>query len=344
MKRLTNLRQAATAGAALMFLTSAALAEDTLTVAAAQRGAWESAIPELGQEAGIFKKHGLLLEVTYAQDAGQTEQRVISAAIDVGLDVGAMDAMRAYVRGAPVRIIGADTTGDPQYWYVLASSPIQTVKDFAGKTIAYATNGSSSHYNAFDLMKQFRVKAKLVPTGSPASTLEQVLANRVDIGWAAPPFGLDQIEQGKIRVVARANDVAAVRDKTVTVLIANTDTLQKRKDAISRFMQAYRETVEWMYADPAAVKRFAVLAGLSEKVAQRLRDEFFTKEMLAPDQIVGLKAIIKDAIQSRHIQTSLSRRQRAELIQIPAPPSSASQNCWVFRVGCSVVPGAAASP
>ena len=194
--------------------------------------------------------------------------------------------MRAYVRGAPVWIFGANITGDPQYWYVLASSPIQTFKDFAGKTIAYATNGSPSHYNVFDLMKQFRVKAKLGPTGSPASTLEQVLANRVDIGWAAPPFGLDQIEQGKIRVVARANDITAVRDKTVTVLIANTDTLQKRKDAISRFMQAYRETVEWMYADPAAVKRFAVLADLSGKVAERLRDEFFTKEMLAPDQIV----------------------------------------------------------
>jgi hypothetical protein len=76
---------------------------------------------------------------------------------------------------------------------------------------------------------------------------------------------------------------------------------------------------------------------------QCLRDEFFTKEVGAgPD--LGLKAIIKDAIQSRHIQKSLSRRQRAELIQIPDPPSSASQNRWIFRVGCSVVPGAAASP
>jgi NitT/TauT family transport system substrate-binding protein len=342
--RLLNPRQAAISAAALTFLTSAALAQDTLKIAAAQRGAWESAIPELGQETGIFNKHGLSLEVTYTQDAGRTEQRVISGAVDVGLDVGAMDAMRAYVRAAPVRIIGANITGDPQYWYVLASSPIQTFKDFAGKTIAYATNGSSSYYNVFDLMKQFRVKAKLAPTGSLGSTLDQVLKNRVDIGWAVPPFGLDEIEQGTIRVVARANDVTAVRDKTVAVLIANTDTLQKRKEAIGRFMQAYRETVEWMYADPVAVKRFAVLAGLSEKVAQRLRDDFFTKEMLAPDQIVGLKAIIKDAIQSRHIQTSLSRRQRAELIQIPDPPSSASQNCWIFRVGCSVVPGAAASP
>ena len=148
--RLLNPRQAAISAAALTFLTSAALAQDTQGCGG-QRGAWESAIPELGQETGIFNKHGLSLEVTYTQDAGQTEQRVISGAVDVGLDVGAMDAMRAYVRGAPVRIIGANITGDPQYWYVLASPPIQTFKDFAGKTIAYATNGSPSHYNVFDL-------------------------------------------------------------------------------------------------------------------------------------------------------------------------------------------------
>ena len=45
-------------------------------------------------------------------------------------------------------------------------------------------------------MKQFRVKSKLAPTGSHGSTLDQVLKNRVDIGWAFPPFGLDEIEQG----------------------------------------------------------------------------------------------------------------------------------------------------
>jgi NitT/TauT family transport system substrate-binding protein len=340
--RVANLRQAAVSAAALVFLTSAALAQDRLKVAAAHRGAWESAIPELGQQAGIFKKHDLVLELTYTQGDQQTEQRVISGAIDIGVDLEAMDAMRAYARGAPVRIIGANTTGDAQYWYVLASSPIRAVNDFVGKIIAYATNGSLSQYNGFDLMKQFRFKARLVPTGSPEATLDQVVAKRVDVGWATPPFGIDEIEQGKIRVVARANDIPGIRDKTVRVLITNSDTLEKRKSAISRFMEAYRETVEWMYADPAALRAFADLAGVSEKLAQRLRDEFFAKRMFAPDQIIGLKAIIKDAVQSRHIQTSLSRRQRAELIQIPASVRGSS-HCWIFRAGCSPI-GAAASP
>jgi ABC-type nitrate/sulfonate/bicarbonate transport system substrate-binding protein len=331
----------AVAGAALLFLNAPATAEETLKVAAAHRGAWESAVPELGQQAGIFKKHGLVLELAYTQDAGATEQRAISGSVDIGLDAGAMSVMRAYSRGAPVRIIGANTTGDAKFWYVLASSPIQTLKDFVGRTIAYATNGSSSHYDALDFMKQFRIKARLAPTGSPAATLNQLTQNHVDIGWAAPPFGIDELEQGKIRIVARANDVPKIREKTVNVLITNAATLQKRKPVIARFMQAYRETVEWMYSDPQAVQRYAELAGISEKGAQRLRDEFFAKDMLVPDQIVGLKAIMKDAVTLRYIQTTLSRSQTSELIQIPAPVRDALSGCQ--SAGCAPA-GAVVSP
>jgi NitT/TauT family transport system substrate-binding protein len=84
-------------------------------------------------------------------------------------------------------------------------------------------------------------------------------------------------------------------------------------------MQAYRETIDWMYSDPAALKRYAEFAGVSEAFARRLRDEFYTKNMLSPDRIIGLDAIMKEAITSRYIQTPLSKAQITELIQIPAP-------------------------
>ena len=45
----------------------AALAQDTLKVAVPQRGAWDAGIAELGRRAGIFKKHGLDLEILYTQ-------------------------------------------------------------------------------------------------------------------------------------------------------------------------------------------------------------------------------------------------------------------------------------
>jgi ABC-type nitrate/sulfonate/bicarbonate transport system substrate-binding protein len=333
MNRRGNLRWVVATGVALLALMPNASAEDQLKVASAQRGAWESAAAELGQQAGFFKKHGIVLELIYTQSSGETEQRVIAGGADVGLAVGAMAVMRDYSRGAPVRIIGAGTTGAPAYWYVLMSSPIQTIKDLVGRSIAYATNGSSSHYDALDLIKQHRLKARLIATGDTAAALNQLTQGHIDVAWAAPPFGIDELEQGKIRAVARANDVSTVRGKTVSVIITHANTLERRKGVLARFMQAYRETVEWMYSDPVAVKRYAELAGVSEGVAQRLRNEFHTKDMLSPDQIVGLKAIMKDAVALRYLQTRLSRKQIAELIQIPPPLREGLTNCR-DAVGC----------
>ena len=304
--------------AVLSAVTPVASAADLLKLAAAQRGAWESAAPELGQSAGIFAKRGITLDLAYTRD-GEVEPSVTSGSTDVGVGVGTIAVLRAYAKGAPVRVIGANTTGTANYWYVQANSPIKTVKDINGKTIAYWTSNPSSRYDVFDLIKQFSLKARPTVIGGAAATFNQVMAGHVDVGWAEAPFGLEAIEQGKIRVVARAIDVPAIRRDTVRVVITNADTLQKRKDVVARFMQAYRETIDWMYSDPAALKRYAEFAGVSEAFAQRLRDEFFTKNKLSPDKIIGLDAIMKEAITSRYIQTPLSKGQITELIQIPAP-------------------------
>jgi NitT/TauT family transport system substrate-binding protein len=321
VKRIRNLTAVVGAAVGLLVLMPQASAEDVLKLVIAQRGAWDSAAPQLGQLAGIFKKHGIVLDLLYAEDGGEAELPVISGAADVGLSIGLMAVLRAYVRGDSVRIIRAGTTGSANYWYVPTTSPVRTIKDINGRTIAHPTSGEASRYDVFDLMKQYRVKARPVPTAGAAATFDAVMSGRIDVGWATPPFGIDAIEQGQIRIVARANDLPSIRDKTVRVLIANSNTLQKRKDVLARFMQAYRETLEWMYSDPTAIKRYAELAGVSESLARRLRDEFFTKNLLSPDQIVGLKEIVKDAIALSYIRAPLAKKQVTELIQIPAAQS-----------------------
>jgi NitT/TauT family transport system substrate-binding protein len=314
-----------------IFLLSAALvlvsmpkasAEDVLKVAGAQHGVWESAAPELGQQAGIFKKHGIVLDLFYHEDVDEIINDVRSGNADIGFAVGTMSAIHAYYFGVPIRIIGATMAGSPVYWYVMEASPIRTVEDFAGKTIAYERNGSSSQFDAIDFMEKFRPKVKLVATGGPAETFEQLGANEVDVGWAAPPFGVDKIEQGTIRVVARADEMPRIRNKTVGVMITSADTLHKRKDSLVRFVQAYGETLDWMYSDPVALQRFSEISGLSEGVAQRMRDEFFPKEILLPDKIVGFDAVMKDAVALRYIRKRLSKKQISELVQIVTPRRS----------------------
>jgi len=299
--------------------TESVAAQDTLKVAAGQRGNWDTTIAEVGQRAGIFRKHGLILEILWTQGGGETQQAVISGSVDVGVAPGIMGVLSAYSKGAPVRIIGAETTGAADlYWYVPANSPIKSLKDTEGKTIAYSTNGSSTHGIVTAFMKQYDLKAKPTATGGPAPTLTQVMSGQIDVGWSAPPFGLQQLDEGKIRIVAQGNDAAAFKGQTVRLLITNVATLANRKPAIDRFMKAYRETIDWMYSDdPSALKTYADFVGISVATAKRTRDDFFPRASVDPDKVVGLDTIIPDAVTLKFTATPLTREQLAELIQIP---------------------------
>ena len=210
-------------GLAAAVLASSAFAQDTLKLAVGQRGLWDTSISDVGQRAGIFKKHGLTLELLYTQGAGETQQAVISGSVEIGVGVGIMGVLSAYSKNAPVRIIGAEITGAGDlFWYVKANSPIKTIQDFNGKTIAYSTNGSSTHGVVTAYIKQYGLTAaKATPTGGPPATLTAVMSGQVDVGWSAPPVGLDQLDKNEIRQIATGNDTL-FKGQTVRLLITNT--------------------------------------------------------------------------------------------------------------------------
>ena len=92
-------------------LHSPVAAEDQLKIAIGQRGGWEQCVSELGQNAGIFKKHGLVLEALYTQGSGETIQIVLSGSVDIGIGPGTHAVFGAFSKGAPIRMIGASFTG-----------------------------------------------------------------------------------------------------------------------------------------------------------------------------------------------------------------------------------------
>ncbi|HEY2863243.1 MAG TPA: ABC transporter substrate-binding protein [Casimicrobiaceae bacterium] len=299
-----------------MILAGGAIAEDTLKLAIGQRGNWENAAPELGQKAGFFKKHGLTLETLYTQGAGETLQAVISGSVDIGIGVGTAGVLGAFAKGAPVRAIANSMTGaDDLFWYVPAASPIKSIKDAAGKTIAYSTTGSSTNLAVLAFIREFGVQAKPVATGSPASTFTQTMTGQVDIGWSSPPFGIDALQQGRIRIVVRESDLPAFRNQTVRLMIANANAAEQRRDAIERYLVAYRETLDWMYSDPAALKAYAEWVNISESLAKEVRDQFYPKDNVRLDRLSGLDEAMADAVTMKFLPTPLSKAQQDELFK-----------------------------
>jgi NitT/TauT family transport system substrate-binding protein len=307
---------AVAAAAVVIFQINVAAAHDLIKMTIGQRGNWDTSITHLGDKAGIFDKHGLQLEMIYTSGSGETLQPVIAGGVDLGLAVGTLGAIAAYAKGAPVRIIAAQATGAADYWYAKNPS-IRTLKDTNGHTIAYSTNGSSTHSVVRAFLDEFKLTAKPQATGNPSATLTAVMTDQVDVGWASPPFGLKEMEEGKIHLVARATDATLVRGQTIRVLVANADVLAKRKDVIERFMKAYRESIDYMYSStPQVVTDYAEFARVPEPMAKRVRDEFFPKGLVNPDQIHGMDSLMSEAVNLKFIPAPLSKEQTAELIQI----------------------------
>jgi NitT/TauT family transport system substrate-binding protein len=319
--RQHQLITAAILAVASFAMAGSVLAQDAFKVAVGQIDIWRGDAPVLGQKAGIFKKHGIDLEVFGTAGAGETLQAIIAGSADFGINVGAAGVMRAYAKGAPIRIIGADFTGAGDvYWYVKADSPIKSLKDATDKTtIAYSTNGSTTHNVVLGFGKELGSRAIPTSTGGMPATLTAVMSGQIDIGWGSPPFGIKQIGEGQIRVIANGNDVPSLRDQTIAVDVVNANVLRDRPAAAAHFIVALRETLDWMYSDPAAMQMYADMIGMPVDVVKAAIDKYQPKEAKQFDHILDVDGMMADAVRNKFLDAALTKEQLSDLIQITPP-------------------------
>ena len=293
-----------------------ARAQDLVRVAIGQRGAWDTSVIPVGEAKGIFARHGIKTEALWTQGSGETIQTVIAGSVDVGVAAGTTGVLSAFTKGAPVRPISNSMTGaDDLFWYVPADSPIKTIQDAAGKTVAYSTNGSSTHLAVLGFRRHFGLDLKITPTGGPPATLTQTMSKQIDVGWSLPPIGVDLLQQGKIRIIARESDVPEFRDQTVRMNIANLAFINGKADVLDRFRTAYQETVDWMYAGDEALQVYADFAGVSKDLGREIRNSFFPKDALRVNRLSGLDNAMKDAIELKFIAAPLSKEQTDDLVR-----------------------------
>jgi NitT/TauT family transport system substrate-binding protein len=280
---------------------------ETLKVAVAQRGFWNSSFIEFGLQQGFFKQEGLDIEILYTEGGASTLTPVIAGSLDIAMTNGTLGAVAAFAKGLPVKIISAEATGAPDaFWYAKPESGIKTIKDTNGKTVAFSSPGSSTNLIVLQLVAQEHVTPKLVPTGGLPGTLTQVMTGQIDVGWSVPPFVLKDLAEGRLQIIARGSDVAAIRDQTIRVHVANANALKTKRDAFVRFMRAMSRAIDWAYTGDAAIDAYAALAKVPRELAKRTRDEFYPKASLQLTEVRGLELTLKQALEYKYITAPLS--------------------------------------
>ena len=201
-----------------------------------QRGGWDASVVELGIRAGIFRNEGLDVELLYASGGGEPLQALISGSVDISVSTGFIATLGMLSKGAPLEIVSASFTGtSDSFWYVPASSPIKSLSDTPGKTVAFTGFGSSSQLVLLNLLEQYGITgAKPVAGGNPTAIQTAVMSGQIDVGFSIAPMNLLAVDEGKVRIIARGNEVRAMKDQTTRVNVVSTRALAEKGDAIRR--------------------------------------------------------------------------------------------------------------
>ena len=321
MRRTTAFLLSVVMAAAAFAAASAHAQTQTLKVAVAQRGFWNSSFVEFALQQGFFKQEGLEIEILYTEGGASTLMPVVSGSLDIAMTNGTLGVIAAFAKGMPVKIISAEATGAPDaFWYARSESGIKSIRDTNGKTVAFSSPGSSTNLIILQLINQEKATPKLVPTGGAPGTLTQVMSGQIDVGWSVPPFVLQQVSDGRAQIIARGSDVEAIRDQTIRVNVANANALKQKRDAFVRYMRALSRAIDWAYTGDAAIDAYAAYAKVPRALAQRTRDEFYPKESLQLGEVRGLDLTLKQAVEFKYINAPLTAADvRSKLIEILAP-------------------------
>jgi NitT/TauT family transport system substrate-binding protein len=279
---------------------------ETLKVAVAQRGFWNSSFIEFALQQGLFKKEGLDIEILYAEggrfDFDPRRSRVNRHCDDQRHAWGHRRLCQRHASEVSAEATGATDA----FWYARPESGIKTIKDTAGKTVAFSSPGSSTNLIILQLTSQEKATPKLVPTGGLPGTLTQVMSGQVDVGWSVPPFVLKDLAEGRLQIIARGSDVEAIRNQTIRVNVANANALKNKRDAFVRYIQVISRAIDWAYSGDAAIDAYASFAKVPRDLAQRTRDEFYPKQSLQLSEVCGLDLTLNQALEYKYITSYIT--------------------------------------
>ncbi len=270
---------------ALLLATSAfpASADTTLTIGKANATS-DAIIPvNVGDQLGIFKKHGLDLKIIDFGGGGKSAQAMAADAIDI--EDGAGTEMAFIAKGAPMLAV-CESTGPAPFLAIGVpwDSPVKSLADLKGKIIGVSSPGSFSDWSAHELARTQGWGPDGVKTvaigGTTAATLAGFRTHQIDaeIGGASQFFAFEETKDGRFlaSVASYEGNVAS------GALFASHKLIASNPDAIRAFVAGWIETVDYMRAHKAeTVKIESGITHFNEAVMSKEYDltiGMFTKD------------------------------------------------------------------
>jgi len=253
---------------------TAAQAQTKVRVGQPQVGTFQFVPLQVGSETGIFKQHGIDVEVISFAGGPRVQQAIAADSIDIGIGSGPELAFVA--KGAPE--IGVAAMADAPYSVVLAvpkDSPIKSAEDLKGKTISISSKGSLTNWLGQELSRQLgwgSAGINLAPLGSTAAQAAALKTRQIDGMIVEANAGYKMEEDGTGRVLVQFGD--RIKVFHIYVFYARKAFAEKSPEAVRGFLAGWFATIGYMREHRAetidVVQRTALV---SPGVAKRDYDE-----------------------------------------------------------------------
>jgi NitT/TauT family transport system substrate-binding protein len=254
-----------------LVVAPAASAQTTLVVGKAAPNA-DPIIPvNIGDELGIFKKHGLELKIVDFTGGSKMTQAMAAGALDIG--DGAGTEMALVAKGAPMIAI-CETAGPIPFIGIGVpwDSPIRTIDQLKGKKIGYSSAGSLTDWLTKELAKKQgwpQDAIQGVGIGNGANSIIAAFRDHLidaDVAVTSLFLAMEENKTGRLLF-----PVSKYEGKLASgTLYASNHIIETNPQAVRAFVAAWVETVNWIRSHKAeAVKMQAAITGFPESVMSR---------------------------------------------------------------------------
>jgi NitT/TauT family transport system substrate-binding protein len=217
----------------------------------------------LGNDAGIFKKQGLNLEMVFIPGGSLSLQALIGRSLDLLL-TGGPPVANAYLQGAKIKIIGGVTNLLP-YTFVVATG-LRTAEQVKGKKIGISRFGSNTDYVVRLALEQLGLSAaqvQIIQVGGSQARLVALKSGAIQATVLSPEEAIVAQKMGfsvLLDFIEKGIEFPHVN------VVARDDYLETQAQTVRTFMRTYVESVRYYKTHRGeAVKKIMELSKLPER-------------------------------------------------------------------------------
>jgi NitT/TauT family transport system substrate-binding protein len=192
---------------------------------------------------GIWRKHGLDVELIFLRGGSRTVSALIAGSVDfiIGSDLGVTTAI---LQGAGLIRVGVTTN---TLGYSLVTQPsIKTIRDLKGKIVGITPGRDAAYARVVKLLRDNGMDASKdvtflsVGDGGPAARVAALSSGVIHATMFTPPSDMIS-EKAGMRILTKI-DAANVGGGLNT----STSVLQKNRPQVVRFLRGYMEGIQYL--------------------------------------------------------------------------------------------------